>query len=233
MNIEWCFAQLDAMEKAVEEIREARIAKDNVKRREAERQLDLLMVPVTAIADHLYDDWRWPSSTSRDYLGPRIQRLRGELIYAKEIEENLEPTAPQLHADRLHPWVWKGAQSLWASGHYADAVETAAKMVNAELQNKLGRRDISDAKLCQEAFSLEAPKETAPRLRFADDRTSESWRSRQVGAMNLSNGAFTAIRNPLAHSGDSDLPENEALELLAVFSVVARWISECEVERVK
>lgn len=229
-RIEWAQGKLNDLEVAVEMLRLARGAKDSAATRSAVQQLELKMVPVTAIAEFLFEEWSWHYSRSYEYLMQSIQQIRGQLIYAAEIEKNLQPVAPELRADRLHPWVWRGAQSLWASGHYADAVETAAKMVNAELQNKVGRRDISDAKLCADSFSPHAPSEKAPRLRFAGDRTSESWGTRQSGAVSFSRGAFMAIRNPLAHHGDTDLGEHEALELLAVFSVVARWIEECTVE---
>lgn len=161
-----------------------------------------------------------------------VQKIKGEMVYADELEANLGPSAPDLRVDRMHPWIWRAARSLWESGHYADAVETAAKKVNAELQNKLDRRNASDAGLCAEAFSLKPPTPTAARLRFpGDDRTDETWIARQEGALAMSRGAFMAIRNPLAHRGDEDMPEHHALEMLSVFSIIARWIEECSVER--
>jgi uncharacterized protein (TIGR02391 family) len=229
-SIEWAQSKLDDLEVVVEKLRLARGAKDSAETRAVVQELELKMVPVTAIAEFLFDEWNWNWSRSYDYLMQRIQQIRGKLIYAAEIEEYLQPAAPGLRADRLHPWVWQGAQSLWASGHYADAVETVAKKVNAELQNKIGRRDLSDAKLCSESFSVSNPSAKAPRLRFEGDRTSETWRARQGGAASLSSGAFTAIRNPLAHEGDTDLGEHQALELLAVFSVIARWVDDCSVD---
>lgn len=229
-SIKWAQSKLDELEAAVEMLRLARGAKNSAATRATVQELELKMVPVTAIAEFLFEEWKWHYSRSYEYLMQSIQQIRGQLIYASEIEQHLQPEAPGWRADRLHPWVWRGAQSLWASGHYADAVETAAKMVNAELQNKVGRRDMSDAKLCADSFSPLAPSEKAPRLRFAGDRTSESWGTRQSGAVSFSRGAFMAIRNPLAHHGDTDLGEHEALELLAVFSVIARWIEECSVE---
>ncbi|WP_164198893.1 TIGR02391 family protein [[Micrococcus luteus] ATCC 49442] len=232
-SVAWAQSKLDDMEEAVELVRMARGIKDAGQRRIAEARLEVVMVPVTALAEFLFDRWDWGYGRSYDGLTKRIQQIRGELLYASEIAHHLQPEAPELRADRLHPWVWRGAQSLWASGHYADAVETAAKMVNAELQNKSGRRDISDAKLCADVFSVNEPSEKAPRLRFAGDRSSETWRSRQEGAAALSRGAFTAIRNRLAHHGDTDLSEHEALEHLAVFSVIARWVEECAVERAR
>jgi hypothetical protein len=43
-------------------------------------------------------------------------------------------------------------------------------------------------------------------------------------------GAFQAIRNLAAHEDEVSWSEHEALEHLAVLSVVARWITECTVE---
>jgi hypothetical protein len=39
-----------------------------------------------------------------------------------------------------------------------------------------------------------------------------------------------AIRNVVAHEADQDISEQQALELLAAFSTLSRWIEACEVE---
>ncbi|RBL99237.1 hypothetical protein C1H84_16260 [Glutamicibacter soli] len=231
MNLDWCLERLADADSLLDAIREARNKRESDKRRSLERELQVSLVPVRHIADALFVNFPWPVYSSTEALAPLISELRGELVWASEIDKNLEPTAPQLRADRFHPWVWNGARSLWDSGHRADAVLAAAKLVNAQLQNKVDRRDISDARLCAEAFSLADPKPHSARLRFPGDRSTESWKARQQGALELSKGAFTAIRNPLAHTDNSDMAEQQALELLAVFSVVARWIDECEVAR--
>lgn len=232
MNVEWCLARLDEAEQLINAVRFARYNRDADGMRLRESQLSTAMVPVKRIAARFDPQFNWPPAhASADLLLPGIAAIRGELNWAKEIKENLEPTAPQLAADRFHSWVWDGARSLWDSGHFADAVLAAAKHVNARLQNKICRRDISDSQLCGEAFALAEPKPQGARLRFNGDRSSESWKARQQGALELSKGAFKAIRNPLAHTDGSDMVEQEALELLAVFSVVARWIDECVVER--
>jgi Protein of unknown function (Hypoth_ymh) len=120
---------------------------------------------------------------------------------------------------------------MWEAGSMQQAVLAAAQSVNARLQQKLSRHDIADAKLCREGFSLNDPVPGQPRLRFAGDRTSETWRSRQNGAMQLGAGCFEGIRNPAAHEHRLRLPDQAALEQLAAFSVLARWIEECRVEQ--
>lgn len=157
-------------------------------------------------------------------------RARESLVRAKELAENLGDDAPQISAADLHPWVWSGAASLWQSGHFRSAVEDAAKKVNAETQNKLGRRDVSETKLFQEAFSVDLPVVGKPRLRRRKPDASDTYKSVQRGAMALAEGIFAGIRNPFNHEDPRDIDEQVALEYLAALSVLARWVDEATLE---
>jgi Protein of unknown function (Hypoth_ymh) len=150
-----------------------------------------------------------------------------------ELEKNLGEAGPALSVATMHRDVWDASKSLWRNGHFGDAVDAAARSVNAALQAKVERRDISDAKLVAECFSLDPPKPDAPRLRMMDNDGSETYRSLHTGAMAFGQGCFKAIRNVLAHEygGLADPPEEEALHYLAAFSVLARWIEQAAVER--
>jgi len=53
---------------------------------------------------------------------------------------------------------------------------------------------------------------------------------RQNGGVQFGAGCFEGLRNPAAHEHELQLPEQVALEQLAAFSVLARWIDECTVE---
>lgn len=130
---------------------------------------------------------------------------------------------PSLRADTMHPTVWDAAKSFWRSNHRAAAVSAAANAINAMLQDKLDRRDVSNTTLVEQAFSPDPPKVGAPRLRVRDDDGSETYKSAQVGAMRFGAGCFMALRNPAAHEGD-ELDEQEALEHLAALSILARWV---------
>jgi hypothetical protein len=165
------------------------------------------------------------------WSNPRIlaMDLIGRVEQAQEIEARLSAPGPQLQASNLHPDVWDAAQSLWRSQHRREAVEAAARSLNAVLQNKLDRREITNADLARQAFTPEAAEAGKPRLRFPGDRTSPTWRSRQQGTMEYAVGCFMAIRNVAAHEED-ELSEHEALEQLAALSLLARWIDECELE---
>ena len=157
-------------------------------------------------------------------------RAREALIRADEVRTNLGDNAPEISAASLHPWIWSGAASLWASSHYRSAVEDAAKKVNAETQNKVGRRDLSETKLFQEAFSEKHAEPGKSLLRRMPPDSSDTYKSAQRGAMALAEGIFAGIRNPFSHEAGQELDEQVALEHLAALSVLARWVDESEVE---
>lgn len=157
-------------------------------------------------------------------------RARESLLRADEVQRNLGEDAPDLSAAELHPWIWSGASSLWKSGHYREAVEGAIKKLNAETQNKVGRRDLSETKLFQESFSTDQPKAGKPRLRRMMDDGSDTFKSVQRGAMAFAEGIFAGIRNPLSHEADHELLEQDALEYLAALSVLGRWVDASTLE---
>ncbi|MEU0002312.1 TIGR02391 family protein [Streptomyces microflavus] len=51
------------------------------------------------------------------------------------------------------------------------------------------------------------------------------------GVMSFAKGCFAGIRNPNSHEdGLPELPEHEALEQLAAFSVLARWVDSAALD---
>ena len=216
---------------------------------------------VERIFDKVIPDWRERFHDTRHnrWTGHREAAIRAkeELIRSEELRANLGDDAPEISAADLHRWVWSGAASLWQSGHFRSAVEDAAKKVNAETQNKLRRRDLSETKLFQDAFSENAPSTDRPRLRRMPDDGSDTCKSVQRGARALAEGIYAGIRNPLSHEPDQDLSaralaegiyagirnplshepdqdlsEQVALEYLAALSVLARWVDGSNVETV-
>ncbi|WFB83735.1 MULTISPECIES: TIGR02391 family protein [Streptomyces] len=151
---------------------------------------------------------------------------------AEEIAAFLRPVSPALAADSLHPWVWEPAAPLWAAEARQDAVLAAARTLNRRLQQKLGRHDIGETDLCMQTFDLKEAQPGKPRLRFPGDRMTATWRARQEGAKYFGAGAFLAIRNVAAHEEAVGWSRQDALEHLAVLSVLARWIEQCTTERV-
>ena len=189
---------------------------------------------VERILDRVVSGWR-SSIKKKRYQQWSVHyeasiRAREELLRAEEVRENLGDNAPELSAAELHPWIWEGAKSLWQSGHYREAVGGAILKLNAETQNKVGRRGVSETDLLKQAFSTDEPKTGKPRLRRMKDDGSVTYKSVQHGAMPLSEGVFAGIRNPLGYEVDQELSEQEALESLAALRVIGRWVDQSDVE---
>lgn len=188
---------------------------------------------VEQILDRATPRWREQLVDSKrkwQSLRDAASRGRAQIERDQELRERLGENAPELSAAELHPWIWSGAKSLWQSGHYREAVEGAIKKLNAETQNKVGRRDVSETDLFKQAFSLDPPKSGKARLRRLEDDGGDTHKSVQRGAMTFAEGVFAGIRNPLSHEADQELSEQEALEYLAALSVLARWVDAAKVE---
>ena len=125
--------------------------------------------------------------------------------------------------DELHPWVWDSAKSLWESGHGGEAIDGVAKVINARLQKRVGRRDLANTQLVRETFSLKPPVEGRPRLRVREDDGSDSFKSAQEGAMHLGEAVFMLWRNIHSHEVD-EVGETEVFEALSAMSAFARLI---------
>ncbi|MGP3985088.1 TIGR02391 family protein [Streptomyces sp. KR80] len=159
------------------------------------------------------------------------QRAKTAILRDAEIALKLGDDAPRLSAGHLHPWVWDAARSLWQSGHYREAVRVASVKINAEAQNKVSRLDISEVDLFNQAFSERPPEPGKPRLRLMPDDGSQTFKSIHRGVRAFAEGCYAAIRNPASHTIQTELPVDHALEQLAAFSVLARWIDDATVER--
>jgi hypothetical protein len=156
-------------------------------------------------------------------------RAIAELERADEVREMLGDDAPTLYVSTLHPWVWEGARSMWSSGHFRQSVFDAGKRVNAEGQNKYGTRDLTEADLFTQAFSDNAPTANRPRFRLPEDDDGKTARSLRRGIREYASGCFAAIRNPQGHDEQQEIPEHEAIEQLAAFSILARWVDRSAV----
>ncbi len=200
--------------------------------RGGEREIAASAQIIEQILDRVLPRWRTEVPDDRNKRVNRwcqhqeaVHRADAVLLRDAEVRERLGDNAPQLSAAAMHPWVWEGARALWQSGHFREAVTAAAKKVNAETQNRVSRRDASETALFQSVFSKDPPKPGQPRLRLMADDNSDTFKSIHRGAMAFAEGCYAGIRNPNSHEdGLPELPEHEALEQLAAFSVLARWV---------
>lgn len=163
-----------------------------------------------------------------------VREMIFELTKGDEVRSHLglnEPP-PTIEAPQLHAWVWDAAEPHWESGNHRAALWAAGVNVNSRLQEKVQRRDVGEGKLLQECFSELPPTARAPRLRLTRTSNADHFKDVHVGAMNLGVGLYAAVRNPVNHidEREHDIGAPEALESLAAFGLLARWIDRAEVD---
>lgn len=201
LNTEWAIAQLDDFIKATAvtyvESPPGSVGFHSYKTAQPEVEIVKRAQVVEQILDRVVPGWR-DSIEKKDRQKWSIHheasvRAREALLRADEVRKNLGDDAPEISAANLHPWVWSGAASLWQSGHFRSAVEDAAKKVNAETQNKIGRRDVSEGDLFVQAFSSDPAKPGANRLRRMKPDGSKTYESMQRGARSFAEGIYAGI----------------------------------------
>ena len=159
-----------------------------------------------------------------------IVEIEAILAQREELAEIMGPIGPSLDAKALHPTIWSSAAALWDGAHIRAAVQTAAQALEGLLQAIAGPA-ISGENLAA-LFSTNDPTLDSPRLRLREiDPASKTWRSAQEGLTALVRGAFMGVRNLVSHPGWPDPPVDEALEMLALLSYIARMIDRSDIVR--
>jgi hypothetical protein len=157
-------------------------------------------------------------------MSESIRRTRMALAVLRDREEwatNLAPDAPSLSSDELHPSIWGAAAPIWPTGEYKLAAGSACTSLSAHIKSK-AHSHLNERELAAQVFKPDLPTPTQARLHFPGNPTDKNWQSRQQGLHLLAQGAFAGIRNIAVHD-KVVWTEHEALEHLAVLSVVARW----------
>ena len=123
----------------------------------------------------------------------------------------------------LHAKVVTTTKARFVSGHYADAVESALKELNAavkEMVKKKTGQEYDGATLMQKAFSPNKPV-----LIAIDDLSTESGNNIQQGYMQIFSGAMTGIRNPKAHE-NLNITKERAIHFLFLASLLFHKLDE-------
>jgi hypothetical protein len=136
-------------------------------------------------------------------------------------------TPPTLNLGALHPLIWGAAAPLWRDGHYRAAVATAAETLIASVKARTGRNDIAETALWQEVFRSDPPAPGKPRLRWPGNQSDRDVKSMTDGLRQFAPGVQMTIRNTAAHGLD-ELDEHGAVQRLAVLSLLAGWVEECD-----
>jgi len=137
------------------------------------------------------------------------------------VETPRQAPVRRLDLQRLHPAVISAASGLFADRQYDSAVSEALKSVEVRVRD-LTELQLSGAPLMQEAFK---PKE--PRLNVAVE-AGRSGDDEREGFFYLFRGAMVGIRNPKAHELSRGEDPDEALEVLALASLLHRRLDVAE-----
>lgn len=176
---------------------------------------------MATIADNIDDqDW-WRAKTI-------ALATRGVIERGEELEAALGPAddVPQLAADSLHPNVWGAAKAYWEAELYSAGIEAAAKALTAVIQHKARRHDLDGTELIDQVLSPDGPKLGRPgKLIVHAGQRTKTAQSIRLGVHALGRACYLALRNPAAHTTD-ELDEQIALEQLAAFSLLARFVDE-------
>lgn len=176
--------------------------------------------PETPLAPDTYEgSWYWEVKVA-------IRQTLELLNHRAEVQKYLGNEGPIMQVNQLHSVIWNASKDLWRDKHYGQAVNRAATFLNAHVQDKSGRTDISDKNLMLQVFNPDNPKAGSPRLHWQGEVSLDTITSMREGVQSYARGVSQAIRNPAAH-GTIDVPKQVALERLAALSVLARWIDEC------
>lgn len=235
MDHEWAISEIDAFLRVTAQVvpdMGPGIAYFGTVMRGPETEASARAHVVEQILDRALPGWKLERPTKdKDYgwLRDQASRAKAALQRQAELAEKLGDNAPDMDAANLHPWAWENGRSYWNTGHYHQAVMQAAIRVNAETQAKLSRMDVSETALFNEAFSLNERKDGAARLRLMEDDGGKTYENLHRGARAFAEGLYAAIRNPGMHVPHDGGEEQLALEQLAAFSLLARWVDQADV----
>lgn len=150
-----------------------------------------------------------------DPTGPSFRSMRyTQLNWRKAPQARIAPVR-RLTIENFHPRVVESAGKLFADGHFSRAVTEAFVSIEVRVRGLLGSEN-SGTKLMDEAFAGKDPKFSVARHegRSGDDE--------QAGFHALFRGAMLGIRNPGAHELAAEQDPQEALEYLALASLLHR-----------
>lgn len=124
---------------------------------------------------------------------------------------------PQIDIPGLHPAISAASGTKFAQHHYGAAIFEAFKAVESRVQKLSGSSLIGRA-LMANVFS-----EQAPQIDVAANGTDEAQKADQrEGYKLLFMGASQGLRNPRGHGSDFPVSPEEALEQLALASLLMR-----------
>jgi uncharacterized protein (TIGR02391 family) len=143
----------------------------------------------------------------------------GDPVFAPRRKEAGAELPARLQA--LHPLILAASQGLFDQQHRSAAILQAFVAV-AQRVKTLSDLHTDGVDLMARAFALKAP------VLVLADLSTETGRNIQMGYHHIFMGTMAAMRNPNAHELFGEIDEDEALEQLAIASLLMRRLDEVE-----
>ena len=161
------------------------------------------------------------SKDADDIVESDLPAFISELTKTKQVSEAGGNAEMILYRSlHLHPIIKRASESLFKSGHYADAIFCAYKALCNYVKERSEVEDLDGQSLMARVFDEEKPLLKLNPLRSRSDKDE------QTGFKLLFMGAMTGIRNPKAHENVVQEDPNRTLEYLVFASLLAKRVDE-------
>ncbi len=154
--------------------------------------------------------------------GPFANMAFTEVHLSKELPPRTAPVR-RLSFEGLHPAVVDASADLFADGHFSRAVSEAFKSIEVRVRSLVGG-ETSGTRLMDEAFGGKEPRLSV------SVHEGRSGQDEQTGFHAIFRGVMLGIRNPGAHELAIDQDPQEALEYLALASLLHRRLDSSTAE---
>ncbi|MDF3283240.1 TIGR02391 family protein [Gordonia sp. N1V] len=148
----------------------------------------------------------------------------------KEVDmaDNVESAAQPSGLPQLHRLIVSSSGALFANGHYDEAVFKAYRAVEDRVKRLSGKSEIGK-RLMTYVFNENAPTLDVISPNADEDQGADE----REGFKFLFMGSAQGLRNPRGHGGDLDTPEDEAVEMLALASLLMRALDRAEEQQLR
>lgn len=171
-----------------------------------------------------------------------VANIKGRLknmIEEAESNENNNNNIPAFSPANFHPLIWHAAAPQWTIHQYRIAVSEAATALTNHWREKLGRSDADGTSFWQQSLSVEPPTIGRPKIVWPGEQLDKTVKSMKTGLplltislKDLAAGLTLTVRNSSAHAR-KEVTEQEGMEQLAAYSLLARLLDQCEVRFAK
>ena len=152
-------------------------------------------------------------------MGSKAEKIKKSLEGEIEFKENsIENKFPKELG--IHYKIIKVSKDLYFDGHYSQSIFEAVKILEQEIKEKSGIKDLTGVSLINKVFSSEKPI-----LKMVEGNNMEHDDERE-GFRLILMGVFRGIKNPKSHSIQKLEDPEKTLEYLALLSLMLKRVDE-------